>query len=218
MKNISKFLTKALLGALLAISLTSFTSYASETAEETKDEKIERLTKEIEETVSIGPGAQIQLNEKRAELEALMATPSEAQPIEVMAMSSEAPVVFTTGNRWGVNLSPEEINLIARIGELECGGESDLGQQAVFEVILNRVASPEWPNTVHGVLSQKGQFTTWKNVNSRRAAPSDRIMNNLNIVLNGGSNIFPSYTVYFSRGPQNKRIQAHIGDHYFCNR
>lgn len=217
MKNISKLLTKTLLGALLAISLTSFTSYASETAEETKDEKIERLTKEIEEIVIIGPGAQIQLNEKRAELEALTATASDAQPVEVVVMSVEVPVAFT-GNRWGVNLTAEEINLIARIGELECGGEGDIGQQAVFEVILNRVADPAWPNTVYGVLSQKGQFSTWKNVNSRRATPSVRIINNLNIVLGGGSNVLPMNTVYFSRGPQNKRIQAHIGGHYFCNR
>lgn len=214
MKNISKLLTKTLLGALLAISLTSFTSYASETAEETKDEKIERLTKEIEEIVVIGPGAQIQLNEKRAELEALMAVTTESP--EAVALSAE-PVV-TTGNRWGVNLSAEEINLIARIGQLECGGESDIGQQAVFEVILNRVADPSYPNTVYGVLSQRGQFTTWRNVNSGKASPSGQIMNNLNIVLNGGSNVLPMNTVYFSRGPQNKRIQARIGGHYFCNR
>lgn len=206
MNTVSKFLMKTLIGALLAVSLTSFTSYASETTEEeTREEKIERLTREIEETISIGPGAQLQLNEKRAELESLTAT------------ISEEPVALAAGNRWGITLSQEEINLIARIGQLECGGESDIGQQAVFEVILNRVASPEWPNTVHGVLSQKRQFSTWKNVNSGNAAPSDRIMNNLNIVLNGGSNILPSNTVFFSRGPQNKRIQAHIGGHYFCN-
>lgn len=215
MKITNKLLTKTLLGALLAISLTSFTSYASEPAmEETNDEKIERLTKDIESIMVVGPAAQIELDEKKAELEAILAITTESP--ETIALSAE-PVV-TTGNRWGVNLSAEEINLIARIGQLECGGESDIGQQAVFEVILNRVADPSYPNTVYGVLSQRRQFTTWKNVNSRKASPSDRIMNNLNIVLNGGSNVLPMNTVYFSRGPQNKRIQARIGGHYFCNR
>lgn len=120
-------------------------------------------------------------------------------------------------NRWGLELTEDEYELVARIGMLECGGEPDRGQQAVFEVIFNRVYHDKYPNTVTEVLSQKGQFTTWKNRNIKRANPSDKIYRNLDAVLAGETNILPYETVYFSMGAQNKRVQDRIGCHVFCN-
>ena len=67
------------------------------------------------------------------------------------------------------NLSAEEKDLIYRITYLEAGDHTMDGQRAVIEVILNRVISEKYPNTVTGVLSQKGQFTTWKMRNGKRA-------------------------------------------------
>ncbi len=32
------------------------------------------------------------------------------------------------------------------------------GQMAIAEVILNRVADPQWPDTICGVINQKNQF------------------------------------------------------------
>lgn len=64
------------------------------------------------------------------------------------------------------NMSNEEIDEIQRIMWLEARGESFEGKRAVYEVIINRVLSDNWPNSVHGVLSQKGQFSTWKYVNT----------------------------------------------------
>lgn len=143
------------------------------------------------------------------------ATSSNAVPVE------EEQQIQQPTNRWGVTLTADEFEIFARIMQLECGGESDLGQQAVAEVILNRVYNQRYPNDVVGVLSQVDcgyrQFSTWRNVNSRKAAPSDRIRANLTAVLNGQTNILPYETVYFSRGAQNKRVQARIGRHIFCN-
>lgn len=134
---------------------------------------------------------------------------------------SEHPVP-EAANRWGVSLSDQEMDTICRIVMLESGGESDLGQQAVTEVILNRVSHPEFPNDVISVLGQRdgdyAQFSTWKNRNSNRAIPSNRVRDNVAAVLRGETNILPGNTVYFSRGPQNRRIQARIGNHVFCNR
>ena len=122
-----------------------------------------------------------------------------------------------TTNRWSVELTEEEYELVARIGMLECGGEPDLGQQAVFEVIFNRVFHEKYPNDVIEVLSQKGQFSTWKNRNIKRATPTEAIYRNLDLVLAGQTNILPYETVYFSIGAQNKRVQERIGCHVFCN-
>jgi len=120
-------------------------------------------------------------------------------------------------NRWGIALTEEEYELVARIGMLECGGEEDLGQQAVFEVIFNRVAHEKYPNNVTDVLSQKGQFSTWKNRNIKQATPTKEIYKNLDLVLAGKTQILPYETVYFSMGAQNKRVQTKIGCHVFCN-
>jgi len=49
--------------------------------------------------------------------------------------------------------------LIARAINGEARGEPYEGQVAVGAVILNRVASPNFPNTVAGVIYQPGAFT-----------------------------------------------------------
>ena len=51
------------------------------------------------------------------------------------------------------------VNLLARIINGEARGEPYLGQVAVGAVIMNRVRSSEFPNTIAGVIYQKGQFT-----------------------------------------------------------
>jgi len=106
--------------------------------------------------------------------------------------------------------------LIEQITWLESGNQCDKGQQAVIEVILNRVNSNLFPNSVEGVLSQRNQFTTW-NIRSR-ARVTKQVRRNVKKVLKGKTNVLPKSTIYFSRAPMNSRIQAHIQDHYFCNR
>lgn len=147
------------------------------------------------------------------------------EPVEVPVESQEEAIEAAApvpGNRWGLLLNAEEVNLLARITMLESGGESDLGQQAVVEVILNRVYSPAYPNSVYDVLSQVDcgyrQFSTWKSRNSSSASPSAKVMGNVNAVLEGNTNVLPFETVYFSRKAANKRVQARIGNHVFCNR
>ena len=62
----------------------------------------------------------------------------------------------------GISISPLEMEELKQIVAAEAQTQSMEGREAVVEVIFNRVLSPEWPNTVHGVLSQRGQFATWK--------------------------------------------------------
>ena len=52
-----------------------------------------------------------------------------------------------------------DIQLMARAINGEARGEPYLGQVAVGAVIMNRVKSSEFPNTIAGVIYQKGQFT-----------------------------------------------------------
>lgn len=52
----------------------------------------------------------------------------------------------------------EEIRLIALTTCGEAEGESEYGKRLVIDTILNRVDCPNFPNTVSGVIYQKGQF------------------------------------------------------------
>ncbi len=49
--------------------------------------------------------------------------------------------------------------LLARLINGEARGEPYQGQVAVGAVVLNRVKSAEFPNTISGVIYQKGQFS-----------------------------------------------------------
>ena len=52
--------------------------------------------------------------------------------------------------------------LLARLINGEARGETYLGQVAVGAVVLNRVKSPKFPNTISGVIYQKNQFSCVK--------------------------------------------------------
>ena len=52
-----------------------------------------------------------------------------------------------------------DLNLLSRIIYGEARGEPYEGQVAVGAVVLNRVRSSSFPNTIAGVIYQKGQFS-----------------------------------------------------------
>ncbi len=62
----------------------------------------------------------------------------------------------TTSNK--VNISEAEIDLLARIVRAEAQSEPFEGKVAVASVVLNRVESPKFPDTIKEVIFQPGQF------------------------------------------------------------
>lgn len=58
------------------------------------------------------------------------------------------------------NVSNDMYELLAHAIFAEARGESYLGQVAVGAVIMNRVKSPSFPNTIAGVIYQSGQFSS----------------------------------------------------------
>lgn len=54
--------------------------------------------------------------------------------------------------------SVDDRTLLAAIIYCEAGGEPYQGKVAVGAVVLNRVRSSRFPNTISGVIYQKGQF------------------------------------------------------------
>lgn len=134
--------------------------------------------------------------------------------IDEVTANSEIVAETETINRYSdINLTDWEINEMASIIYLEARGECAEGQQAVAEVILNRVLSPQFPNTVHDVLYQKGQFSTIKSI--QNAAPTEAQYKAICAALYGEP-ILPMEVVFFATRAENKNIWGRIGNHVFC--
>ena len=56
---------------------------------------------------------------------------------------------------WKYNLSPTELEVLCRIVEAEAGGEDEEGKLLVANVVLNRVESEKFPDTVTEVVLQR---------------------------------------------------------------
>lgn len=68
--------------------------------------------------------------------------------------------VIITQDSYGQNTGrTSDAQLLARAINGEARGEPYEGQVAVGAVILNRVKSPDFPNTIAGVIYQPGAFT-----------------------------------------------------------
>lgn len=136
--------------------------------------------------------------------------------IEETEQLESVETVKVINNRWDITLTEEEINLLAGIVWLEANGEPVEGQQAVVEVVFNRMKSELYPDTLYEVLSQKNpvQFCSWKNIGI--AKPTEKEYNSIRQVLSGNSHILRSDTLYFSTSPLTSHTDVRIGGHSFC--
>lgn len=67
-----------------------------------------------------------------------------------------------TARALGINMTEQEsydLYLLAKCIHAEARGEPYIGKVAVGAVILNRVASPDFPNSIYGVIYQPWAFT-----------------------------------------------------------
>ena len=117
--------------------------------------------------------------------------------------------------------SQNDIELLAKLIAAEARGESYVGQVAVGAVVLNRVAHSSFPDTIAGVIYQKGAFSCVNDSNwsvsatetSRKAARD---------CINGWD---PSGGAVYYFNPRktndafmhSRPVITVIGNHNFCN-
>lgn len=58
-----------------------------------------------------------------------------------------------------IDISEDEVILIALLTDAEAGGESEYGQRLVIDTILNRLTTDGFPKTVYGVINQPNQYS-----------------------------------------------------------
>jgi spore cortex-lytic enzyme len=87
-----------------------------------------------------------------------IAGPATLKAMGIYSSSSSGSSGSGSGSGGG-KYSQSDYNLLARLISAEARGESYTGQVAVGAVVLNRVEHPSFPNTISGVVYQKGAFS-----------------------------------------------------------
>lgn len=84
-------------------------------------------------------------------------------PVLLLPASASALTITVTEITPAAPAGPNEadVQTLARIIYWEARGEPDEGKLAVGQVVLNRVASDLFPDTIEEVIAQKGQFSPW---------------------------------------------------------
>lgn len=99
--------------------------------------------------------------------------------------------------QWRIAIDTEQLDLLERCVMAEGGGESYECQRAIACVVVNRVLSENYPNTVEGVIKQDGQFSTWPS-QIRRAAATDEVKQAVREALTSAA--IPENVYYFRSG------------------
>lgn len=142
-----------------------------------------------------------------------------ASAVKVNAVDcSPETETIVVGRYDDISFETWEIDEMASIIYLEARNQSAKGQQAVAEVILNRVLNDAFPNTINEVLHEgesKGvvQFTTIKALDT--AKPTKEQYQAINEALYGEP-VLPLDVVFFSRNGENDNVWGKIDDHVFC--
>ncbi|MED4261986.1 cell wall hydrolase [Priestia aryabhattai] len=126
----------------------------------------------------------------------------------------------TTGYKQVTPASSSDKDLLARLVEAEAGGEPYAGKVAVAVVVLNRVDSADFPNSIHDVIYQSGQFSPVSNgqINNTPSADSVRAVNEAlseNRSLGAGSLFFYNPSTAVSRWLDSRPTTIVIGHHVF---
>ncbi len=117
---------------------------------------------------------QIQYSGSSAYVHADYVTLSEELKGAVSMEEYQASQTVSAGSSSVISADSNDVAMLAALIECEAGGESYTGMVAVGAVVVNRVNSGSFPNSISGVIYQSGQFTpvatgTFQSVLSRGA-------------------------------------------------
>lgn len=129
----------------------------------------------------------------------------------------ERPIIAQeSAERWkGIDITPEDIELLARLAWREARGEGLLGMRLVIEVVFNRVLSDKFPNTIYGVLYQPGQFApSGEALELSEITPGEDQYEAVRLAITETPILEPD-VVFFATTPLYGEIFLHVGGHYF---
>jgi N-acetylmuramoyl-L-alanine amidase len=138
-------------------------------------------------------------------------------PKQTSITQKQAPATTVQSNN--NSISSYEKDLLARLVRAEAQGEPYAGKVAVARVVLNRVESSQFPNTIKGVIYQSGQFSPVSNGSITKPASSEdfRVVEDA-LSIGGsasGSLFFYNPAIATSRWLDSRPTTEVIGNHTF---
>lgn len=110
-------------------------------------------------------------------------------------------------------VSEEELLLLQKIVMAEAEGEPYQGKVAVANVVLNRLRSAKFPDTIYKVIYQKHQFSPVANGRLKRVKPSDDCIKAVNAALSGVKEV-PDDTYFFLSLKLAEDLTVHHSQEY----
>ncbi len=123
-------------------------------------------------------------------------------------------------NGTDVGYSSSDYLLLARLISAEARGESYLGQVAVGAVVLNRVEHPSFPDTISGVIYERGAFSCLydgqfdKPVSEQAYAAARDALNGMD--PSGGAIYYFNPKTATNKWIWSRPAITTIGNHIFC--
>lgn len=121
----------------------------------------------------------------------------------------------------GVHIAFDDLLLLSRVLDAMAGSDwlTDDFRMCVGEVVLNRVASPEFPDTLHDVLYQRGQYTVVNTARFSSLAPRRECVDCALRLLLGERHMVPAvvYQADYLQGELFTMFpDRQLGSTYFC--
>ncbi len=118
------------------------------------------------------------------------------------------------------SITSSDHRLLARLVHAESRGEPYKGKVAVAAVVLNRVKSSQFPNTISGVIYQKGAFSCVSD-GQINLSPDDESIRAARDAMNGWDPTGGCLYFYNPKATNDKWIRTRtvktvIGRHSFC--
>lgn len=129
-------------------------------------------------------------------------------------------ISLSSGSSGNSNYSGGDVYLLAKTIHAESRGEPYLGQVAVGAVVLNRVKSSSFPNTISGVVYQPWAFTAVHD-GQINLEPNDSAMRAAKDAMNGwdptnGCLYYFNPATATSKWIWSRKVQLTIGKHKFA--
>ena len=118
----------------------------------------------------------------------------QVEVVKEVEIIKEVPVEVLVEPTYVYNVTSEEREMLARLVYREVNIESVECQRAVVSVVLNRLESGQWGDSIKDVIYAAGQFSPAYLLSS--TTPNNANYEAVDYVLKNGSSL-PSYVLYF---------------------
>lgn len=196
-----------------------------------KGDGIQTIEIVVTDVVAEEPDSDAGLPQETVLNEAIVATPVEVAEVEELkaqtlntaqanAIQVNNHITQTTSRGMThTNVSQEDLELLARIIHAEARGEDFEGQVAVGAVVMNRVESAQFPNTIRGVVYQPRAFTAVDD-NQIKLSPNEQAFEAAKAALAGEDPTQGALYYYNPKTATDKWIKTRpivkeIGNHVF---